>query len=99
MDLTYWYNHTSMLGFAWIIREHLPWYMRFFTKVYACEKQLDNRNKVIRVYYSYESFSDVKNRFCYEFTLNDFIQASNGDKTITNKVFNKSKLGGKQYEI
>lgn len=84
-NLRYWYEHTSMLGFARMIKEKLPLRLRLFANVYVDEKWLDNRNNVIRVYYSYKSYADIKNgeRFCYEFTLDDLEEEANGSKTIT----------------
>lgn len=86
-DLRYWYEHTSMLGFARMIKEKLPLRLRLFTKVYVDKKWLDNRSCVIRVYYSYRSFAHVKNgeRFCYEFTLDALEKEANGRKVITKR--------------
>lgn len=86
-DLRYWYEHTSMLGFARMIKEKLPLRLRLFTKVYVDEKWLDSRFDVIRVYYSYRSFAYVKNgeRFCYEFTLDDLELEANGRNVITKR--------------
>lgn len=82
-DLEYWYDHTSMLGFARVIRSKLPWYIRKFVNVYADTKRLDNRNGVVRVYYSFKSADTSGNKFCYEFTVDDFEMESNGKPTIT----------------
>lgn len=85
MDLSYWYNHTSMLGFARMIRRKLPLRVRLFTNIYVDEKWLDNRTNVVRVYYSYKSYAKIKNgeRFCYEFTQEDLQLEANGRKFIT----------------
>ena len=85
-SLRYWYNHTSMLGFARMIRKKLPLRLRLFTKIYVDEKWLDNRAGVIRVYYSYRHYATmIDERFCYEFTLDDLEEEANGGKYITSK--------------
>lgn len=84
-NLQYWYSHTSMLGFARMIRNKLPLRLKLFTKIYVDIKDLDTHSGIIRVYYSYKSYAEVyKNeRFCYEFTLEDFERESNGKPYIT----------------
>lgn len=60
MDLSYWYEHVSMLGFARMIKQKLPLRLILFTNVYVDEKWLDNRANVIRVYYSYKNYAILK---------------------------------------
>ena len=83
-DLRYWYENTSMLGYAEIIRRRLPWYLRPFVKVYVDEKYLDSSHEVIRVYYSYCSYSDARygRGFCYEFKLDDMEEIAQESETI-----------------
>lgn len=83
-DLNYWYTHTSMLGFARVIRDSYPFYIRPFIKIYADEKWLDNRCQVIRIYYGINGFPmNIGNKLCFEMRLEDFEKEANGKKTIT----------------
>lgn len=99
-ELEYWYENTSMLAFAMMIRNKLPWYIRPFVKVYADEKWLDNNCNVIRIYYSYKSYADVKikDRFCYEFKLEDLNEMAASDKTISSQTVKKYNKKHKNYK-
>lgn len=87
--LEYWMNcKISHLGFARMIREKLPWYLKIFTKIYVDTYLLDELCDVIRVYYSYKNYASPSlkgKRFCCEFTLDDIETEANGDSTISSR--------------
>ena len=92
--LEYWYHgHVSLLGYARLIKSKLPPLLRLFARVFVEDAILDTHSQVIRVYYSYTCYSDihVKNRFCYEFTLDALEKAANGDNVITTNTPAKIK--------
>lgn len=93
-DLEYWYDNTTILGFARMIKDRLPLRLRLFTNVYVEEKWLDNRCGVIRIYYTYKRYALPKDnqKFCCEFTLDDLEEEANGNLTITSKRYRNRGL-------
>lgn len=84
-NLRYWYNNTSMLGFARLIRERLPVYIKPFVKICVDETFLDaNREKII-VYFGFNHYPKRGKAFSYEFSLEDLEEASNGKGYIAKK--------------